>query len=525
MTTAGENPTPETVAVAQESIAVPHHAARSDGPADWARKNLFNNWYNSAITVILGVLLAWIGYRLSRFVFVTGQWNAVSKNLELFMVGTFPREERWRLIAQVILLGGAVGAGVGSLRESARETAEETGEPWTPTPTRELVASYWAAALFVVVTFAAFVRTVGPVLVLLATIAAAVVARQLCVMLPSRFRAWGWTLAAVLGVAQLQVVTGTGGLAFAFMTLALVPLVSSEGLRLLDARPRLAVPAAAVGAIAGAVLLALRTDLLGLAFLAVGLFGLFSALRGDRIDGGRTGIVVVVALILLVVFRTIGLTGVDWAEWGGFHLNLVLTPIAIGLAFPMGILLALGRRSKLAAVRVMSVAYIEFFRGAPLITFLLAGQFFLGFFLDSDTPLSLITRAAAALTLFTAAYIAEIVRGGLQAVHPGQIEAGQAMGLSQAKVMRLIVLPQALRAVIPAMVGQFISLFKDTSLLSILGITELLDARGLVHGQAEFRGQGIGETLIFVAFGFWFYAFTMSRESQRLERRLRVGVR
>ena len=171
----------------------------------------------------------------------------------------------------------------------------------------------------------------------------------------------------------------------------------------------------------------------------------------------------------------------------------------------------------------MSVAYIEFFRGAPLITFLLSAQFFLGFFLDTDTPLSLITRATAAITLFTAAYIAEIVRGGLQAVPLGQIEAGQAQGLSQPKIMRLIVLPQALRAVIPAMVGQFISLFKDTSLLVILGISEFLGVRELVHSQAAFRGEGIGETLVFVAFGFWAFAFTMSRESQRLERRLDVG--
>lgn len=127
--------------------------------------------------------------------------------------------------------------------------------------------------------------------------------------------------------------------------------------------------------------------------------------------------------------------------------------------------------------------------------------------------------------MFSAAYIAEIIRGGLQAVPKGQIEAGQAQGLSQAKIMRLIVMPQALRAVIPAMVGQFISLWKDTSLLSIISVPELLDVRVLVHGQADFRGFGIAETLTFVAFGFWAIAFSMSRESQRLERRLGVGQR
>ncbi|MEL6983738.1 MAG: amino acid ABC transporter permease, partial [Actinomycetota bacterium] len=164
-------------------------------------------------------------------------------------------------------------------------------------------------------------------------------------------------------------------------------------------------------------------------------------------------------------------------------------------------------------------------RGAPLITFLLAANFFLGFFLNTDSPLSNITRAIAAITLFSAAYVAEIVRGGLQAVPKGQTEAGQAAGLSPAKITRLIVMPQALRAVIPAMVGQFISLFKDTSLLTIIGITEFLQVRELVHSQEDFRGFGIAESLTFLAFGYWAFAFAMSRESQRLERKLAVGQR
>ncbi|MDH4280573.1 MAG: ABC transporter permease subunit, partial [Acidimicrobiia bacterium] len=166
---------------------------------------------------------------------------------------------------------------------------------------------------------------------------------------------------------------------------------------------------------------------------------------------------------------------------------------------------------------------IEFFRGAPLITFLLAGQFFLGFFLNTDEVPSSITRAIAAITLFSGAYVAEIIRGGLQAVPGGQTEAGQALGMSPPSIMRLLVLPQALRAVIPAMVGQFISLFKDTTLLFIIGITEFLGVRALIHGQADFRSLGIAETMAYVAFVFWAFAFAMSRESQRLERRLAIG--
>jgi len=126
------------------------------------------------------------------------------------------------------------------------------------------------------------------------------------------------------------------------------------------------------------------------------------------------------------------------------------------------------------------------------------------------------------MTLFSAAYIAEIVRGGLQALPKGQTEAGQAMGLAPPTIMRKIVLPQALTAVIPAMVGQFIALFKDSSLLSIIAVLEFLGVRKIIHAQEAFRSVGIAETLVFVAIGYWAFAFAMSRESQRLERRLRV---
>jgi general L-amino acid transport system permease protein len=223
--------------------------------------------------------------------------------------------------------------------------------------------------------------------------------------------------------------------------------------------------------------------------------------------------------------KALDVSNIDWIEWGGLYMNLVASVAAIVLAFPLGLLLALGRRSSLPVVRWMSTVYIEIIRGVPLITLLLMARFFLGFFLDTDNPLSLPTRAIAAITLFSAAYIAEIVRGGLQAVPSGQTEAGQALGLGAPAITRLIVLPQALRAVIPAMVGQFISLFKDTTLLFIIGVLEYLGVRDVVHSQATFQNLGIAETLVFVAFGFWAISFTMSRESQRLERLLGIGTR
>ncbi|MGH3092314.1 MAG: amino acid ABC transporter permease, partial [Gaiellaceae bacterium] len=178
-------------------------------------------------------------------------------------------------------------------------------------------------------------------------------------------------------------------------------------------------------------------------------------------------------------------------------------------------------------VRVVCVAYIELIRGVPLITILFMGAFMLGFFLPpgTSTP-SLETRALVALVIFTSAYVAEIVRGGLQAVPTGQVEAAHAVGLSTFKTMRLIVLPQALRAVIPALVGQFISLFKDTSLVAIIGLTELLGVAQAVTSQPDFVAQGLlFETLLFASLVYWAGSYSMSRESQRLERRLGVGER
>jgi general L-amino acid transport system permease protein len=231
---------------------------------------------------------------------------------------------------------------------------------------------------------------------------------------------------------------------------------------------------------------------------------------------------IVLAFAVIMAFG-----GVGFDRWGGLMLTIFLAVGGIAISFPIGVLLALGRRSSLPAVRLVCVAYIELFRGVPLITVLFMGAFTLGFFLPPGTPTpSLETRALVALVVFTSAYVAEIVRGGLQAVPIGQLEAAQALGLSPLKTMRLIVLPQALRAVIPALVGQFISLFKDTSLVATIGLAELLNVSQIITGQPDFVAQGlIFETLVFAAFVYWVGSYSMSRESQRLERRLGVGER
>lgn len=243
-------------------------------------------------------------------------------------------------------------------------------------------------------------------------------------------------------------------------------------------------------------------------------------------SGLRRWLWLAVAALPLAGYWVLSASGIGWDDWGGFMLNLFLTFAGIAFAFPFGVLLALGRRSSLPLVRSLSISFIELVRGVPLITLLLLGAFALGFFLPSNLRPSLVTRVLIAITLFEAAYIAEVIRGGLQAVPGGQTEAAQSLGLSPIKTTQLIVLPQALRATIPAMVGQFISLFKDTTLVAAVGLGDVLAASKFANSQPEFNAQGLaGITLPFVALVFWAGAFAMSREAKRLERRLGVGDR
>ncbi len=240
----------------------------------------------------------------------------------------------------------------------------------------------------------------------------------------------------------------------------------------------------------------------------------------------RIALIVALAAVPPALFFYI-VTAVGFDGWGGFMLNLFLAVCAIILCFPLGVLLALGRRSSLPLVRIVSTAYIELVRGAPLFVLLLLANVALRFFVPDSLAPSTSTRAIIVFTLFTAAYMAEIIRGGLQSVPRGQIEAAKALGLSPARQTALVVLPQALRNVIPAQIGQLISLFKDTTLAGLaMGLFELLNVSGSITAQDAFVGQGLlGETLAFAALLFWAVSYTMSRESQRLEKRLGVGVR
>jgi len=215
--------------------------------------------------------------------------------------------------------------------------------------------------------------------------------------------------------------------------------------------------------------------------------------------------------------------------WGGLMLTMLLALVGIAVSFPIGVLLALGRRSNLPVVKVFCVGYIELIRGVPLITLLFMGMTMLPLFLPGNwgNPSQLV-RAMTAITLFSAAYLAENVRGGLQAIPKGQYEAADALGLSGFDKLRFIILPQALTKVIPAIVGQFIGLFKDTSLASLVGLLELVAVGKAVIQQPAWLGVTGGvakEVYVFVAFVFFIFSFGMSFASRKLESKLGFGKR
>ena len=220
-----------------------------------------------------------------------------------------------------------------------------------------------------------------------------------------------------------------------------------------------------------------------------------------------------------------GLQPVSVIHWGGLMLNILLAVAGIVLSLPIGIALALGRRSQLPVVKLLCVVFIEIFRGVPLITLLFMSQVLVPLAFPEDFPQNSLFRAAVVITLFSSAYMAENIRGGLQALHPGQAEAARALGLSGWQITFLISLPQAIRNVIPAIVGQFIALFKDTSLVYIIGMLDVVEiGRAFIQGNPEYLPSA-RELFIFLAIVFWIFTYGMSYVSRRVEDHLRVGAR
>jgi general L-amino acid transport system permease protein len=217
-----------------------------------------------------------------------------------------------------------------------------------------------------------------------------------------------------------------------------------------------------------------------------------------------------------------GLRYVENERWGGLVLTLMLATFGIALAFPLSILLALGRRSEMPVVRSVCVVYIELIRGVPLISVLFMASVMMPLFLPSGMTIDKLLRAQSALILFAAAYLAEVVRGGLQAIPRGQYEAAEALGLSFAKRTVLVILPQALKISIPPLVNTFIGLFKDTSLVVIIGVFDLLLALKTALNEPAWIGFGT-EAYLFASLVYFVFCYAMSQYSQRLERDLARG--
>jgi general L-amino acid transport system permease protein len=240
----------------------------------------------------------------------------------------------------------------------------------------------------------------------------------------------------------------------------------------------------------------------------------------------------VIAAALLVIFPNVafylfhgggfGLPVVETSRWGGLFLTLVVAGVGIVASLPLGILFALGRRSEMPIVRAVCITFIEVMRGVPLITILFMASVMLPLFLPEGVNFDKLLRALVGVALFSAAYMAEVVRGGLQAIPKGQYEAANALGLSFWKTMGLIILPQALKIVIPGIVNTLIGLFKDTTLVLILGLFDLLGIVQAALTDASWIGFAT-EGYVFAALGFWIFCFGMSRYSMHVERKLHTG--
>ncbi len=218
----------------------------------------------------------------------------------------------------------------------------------------------------------------------------------------------------------------------------------------------------------------------------------------------------------------LAIESVQSRKFGGFMLAITLGITGIAASFPLGIVLALGRQSNLVIVKSLSVGFIEFIRGVPLITLLFVAQVMLAYFLPKGTDFDIILRVMIMITLFAAAYMAEVIRGGLAALPKGQYEAADALGLNYWQAQRLIIMPQALKIAIPGIVSTFIGLFKDTTLVSIIGLADPIGWVKYIQADANWNGI-VWELYGFVAFVFFIICFAMSRYSMYLERKLQTG--
>ena len=375
----------------------------------WLKENLFNTWYNALFSLLAIVFLYVVFKGLLTWAFTEANWGVIPANLQIFLVGAYPREEIWRVWVVIYTLGILLGLSSGI---------------------------------------------------------------------------WGG-----LALRLSLVIGGIGGGIGTILAFFPATFFNRFGL------------------LGGVALLAAAL------FLARGRTGLRPWVLG--------GWLLSFPWTMIWLHGLSGLPTVFTSNWGGLLLTLILAAVGIVVSFPLGVLLALGRRSNLPAIKWASTAYIETVRGVPLVTILFMAQIMVPIFLP-DFRIDKILRAMLGITLFSAAYMAENVRGGLQAIPKGQHEAAHALGLNYPLTMLLIVLPQALRSVIPAIVGQFISLFKDTSLVTVIGLLDLLGIAKTVIANPDWLGLQ-AEVYLFAAVVYFVFSYSMSYISQKIEDALGYG--
>jgi general L-amino acid transport system permease protein len=473
-------------------------APRLDPPANlvgwrgWVMANLFSNWKNTLLTIVAGyfmyvVLSSVLSWAVFRAVW-TGDnreacaienagacWPFVQAKILQWIYGFYPIEQRWRAnICYLLLIVGLVPM----LMPSA---------PY----------KMWNA-LFLLVAF--------PLIALIL-----LTGGHFNLTLVSFIGVGAW-LAAVAAVLPLSVYGIEEGIqkariGIAFVGLGLVVWLISF-----------------VDNVGG--LAPILSKLLVFAGGALGLIQLLgsanpAAKANMKLLAIAAGSLLVAMLIMKIDF---GLEYVETSQWGGLLVTLVVAITGIVASLPLGILLALGRRSKMPIVKYFCVTFIEVWRGVPLITVLFMASVMLPLFLPPGTNFDKLTRALIATAIFSSAYMAEVIRGGLQAIPRGQFEAAQALGLPYWYMMNLIVLPQALKIVIPGIVNSFISLFKDTTLVAVIGLYDLLNIISAGSADALWASSQTPATGYFAAAAmFWVFCFGMSRYSQYVERRLNTG--
>jgi general L-amino acid transport system permease protein len=385
------------------------------GPIKWLRENLFGNLFNSLLTIISFIFVYYLISGAFRWLFTTADWRPITQAPLLYVIGSYPREEMWRVGLSVTVLFFLLGLSWGK---------------------------------------------------------------------------WGGLLKSVS--------LGIGGL---FLLLAILPITHNQ----LDLSMR--------------IYLGITVFLMVIGFI----FGRMEVVKPNYIY----------ILWLLAPFITIILfSGIENSEtlrkiattsWGGLMVTFLLAVGGILISFPIGVLLALGRRSTLPVVSAFSTIFIETIRGVPLITILFMFSVILGLFLPSEARLDRLLRALMAVIVFSSAYTAENVRGGLQSISKGQYEAAHALGMNNFLTMVFIVLPQAIKVVIPSIVGQFIALFKDTTLVVIVGINDLLGiGRSIINSQSDFIGLQL-EVYIFIALIYWVFSYLLSIASRKVEASLGVS--